>query len=106
RPQANFVPPVMIGQPLSTGPRYAQVWFSLYRSTYDRSHETLFRMLADRRMTAVSLAIQLYRADHGDWPASLDQLVPDYLSAIPADPFPADGAPIGYEILADARPDG
>jgi hypothetical protein len=65
------------------------------------------RQRAERRMAAVSLAAQLYRADHGGaWPASLQALVPQYLPAVPQDPFAADGRPLGYAVLTNNRPDG
>ena len=63
-------------------------------------------MTALRRLTAISLAIQLYRADHGTWPERLDPLVPSYLKSLPADPFHADGRPIGYLLLKNGLPDG
>lgn len=66
-----------------------------------------FRVRAERRMAAVSRAVQLYRADHGGaWPPSLQALVPQYLPAAPQDPFAADGRPLGYVILKNSRPDG
>jgi hypothetical protein len=55
-----------------------------------------FREVAQRRMTATALAICLYEADHGRRPARLADLVPDYLPAIPADPFSPDDRPICY----------
>lgn len=61
----------------------------------------------ERRMTAVSLAVQLHRADRGGaWPASLDALVPEHLRAVPADPFAAGGAPLMYLLAKGALPLG
>jgi hypothetical protein len=60
----------------------------------------------DRRMSAVSLAVQLYRADHGQWPPTPDALVPKYLPAVPVDPMAADGRPLGYRIIKGGLPDG
>jgi hypothetical protein len=66
-----------------------------------------FRRLGDRRMAAVALAVRLYRVDHdGAWPASLDDLVPGCLPAVPADPFAAGGRPLRYKVdapTADGR---
>ena len=65
------------------------------------------RTRQQRRMTAVSLAAQLYRADHGGtWPASLQELVPKYLPAVPADPFDPGGAPLRYLLARGALPGG
>jgi hypothetical protein len=65
---------------------------------------TQIRALADRRTTAISLAIQLFRMDHNRWPARLDELVPAYLPHLPADPYHDDGRPIGYVMRK--LPDG
>lgn len=43
----------------------------------------------------VAFALAAYRADHGEYPADLAQLVPQYLAAIPEDPFA--NAPLRYE---------
>ena len=61
-----------------------------------------FADIATRRMTAVALAIRLYELDHGAWPGALDELVPDYLPAIPIDLFADDGRSIAYR--PDAEP--
>jgi hypothetical protein len=61
---------------------------------------------ADRRMTAVVLAAQLYRANHGDWPPTLAALVPRYLPAVPQDPMAPDGRPLGYVVVKGGLPGG
>ena len=72
----------------------------------DRVIEQDARVRAERRAAAVSLAAQLYRADHGRWPADLAALVPAYLPAVPADPFSPGGAPLRYLLARNALPDG
>jgi hypothetical protein len=53
-----------------------------------RAIVTHFRGLTDRRMAAVLLAIRLYKVEHGGAaPPNLQALVPDYLPAVPVDPF-------------------
>ena len=84
-------------------PRYSR-WFGT-NAYLDRYVETWCRVLAERRMTAASLAAQLFRADHGRWPQQLDELAPAYLPAVPLDPF-ADGAPLGYVIQHGVLPGG
>lgn len=75
--------------------------------TFPRIIQLRFRMVADRRMTAVSLAAQLYRADHHrQWPTKLNELVPKYLPAVPQDPFRKDGGAIGYQIIPHGWIDG
>ena len=85
---------------------------SILTPSFDRSVLLHFRTLATRRMAATALAIRLYELDHGRRPASLDELVPAYLDALPADPFAADGRTFGYKphapspILYSLGPDG
>jgi hypothetical protein len=87
-------------------PRYSR-WFVGWNGDLTRYFETNFRIIGERRVTAVSLAAQLYRADHGGrWPARLDDLVPAYLPAVPVDPFHDDGRPLGYVVKKGALPGG
>ena len=85
-------------------PRYSR-WYYQISSDFSSYFERYFRILGERRATAVALACQLYRADHGRWPESLGQLVPEYLPALPADPFHADDRPIGYTVYKGQLPD-
>lgn len=73
-------------------PILSELWYSC-----DAFFRTHLRCVADRRMAATALAIRLYQADHdGKRPERLEQLVPNYLSAVPTDPFHPAGGPIGY----------
>ena len=47
------------------------------------------------------MAIRLYEIDHGQRPAELAELVPDYLGEIPRDPMHLDGAAIRYQPGAE-----
>jgi hypothetical protein len=71
-----------------------------------RAIEHHMRVRAERRMTAVSLAAQLYRADTGRWPPSIEALVPKYLPEVPVDPLAADGRPLKYLLVRGGLPDG
>jgi hypothetical protein len=88
-------------------PRYSR-WFGgpgLVR--LDRTLLTFYRVIGERRATAVSLAMQLYRADHGGrWPTRIEELTPKYISAVPTDPFCADGRLMGYEVVKGVLPGG
>jgi hypothetical protein len=84
-------------------PRYSR-WFGQYMNL-ERYFETWYRVLAERRTVAVSLTAQLFRADHGRWPAKLEDLVPTYLPAVPLDPF-TEGEALGYVVQPRALPDG
>jgi hypothetical protein len=89
----------------NTIPRYSR-WFYLYEGNISGIIERHFRVVAERRVTALALAAHLYRIDRGNFPARLSDLVPIYLPAIPSDPFRNDAAPMGYILLKRALPDG
>jgi hypothetical protein len=77
-------------------PRFPGPVSSIARG-FDRMPIVEFRARCERRMAAIALAIRLYRIDHSDaWPVTLDELVPNYLQSLPADPFRADGKTFGY----------
>lgn len=87
-------------------PRHSR-YFGVGGEGFGRYLETHSRVIAYRRIAAVALAIRLYQADHdGRRPERLEQLVPDYLTQLPADPYSATGQPFAYLILPGARPDG
>ena len=52
--------------------------------------------LASRRASLLLLALRLHRSKTGALPATLDNLVPRYLLAIPLDPY--DGQPMRYRL--------
>jgi len=85
---------------------------SLFWYSTDRAALVHFRAIAYRRMAAGALAMRLYEIEHGRRPEALNDLVPAYLPAVPADPFSADGAPIRYApdkdkpVLYCLGPDG
>ena len=49
----------------------------------------------------VVLASQQYQRLHGEFPASIEQLVPNYLNSVPIDPLDPTGAPIRYRRDVD-----
>lgn len=51
--------------------------------------------MAWTELATAALAVERYRLARGGLPETLDQLVPGYLAAVPADPF--DGAPLRYK---------
>lgn len=62
----------------------------------DKIAQTVRTGLMHRDGALVAIALELYRREHGEWPASLDALVPAYLPATPMDEF--SGAPMRYEV--------
>jgi hypothetical protein len=50
------------------------------------------------KLAATALAVERFRRDRGRLPAGLKELAPQFLDAVPTDPF--DGAPLRYRLLA------
>ena len=61
-----------------------------------RTLEIDIRCLAHARATQTALAVERYRLAEGRVPQSLDNLVPAYMEAVPADPF--DGQDMRYRV--------
>ena len=60
---------------------------------------TCRRTRAQLRCASTALAAERYRLARGQWPASLEGLVPSFLPAVPTDPF--DGKPLRFHRRAD-----
>jgi hypothetical protein len=50
------------------------------------------------RTSITAIAVERFRLAHGRLPENLNELVPQFLSAVPIDPF--DGQPLRYHRLA------
>jgi len=50
-----------------------------------------------RGLSDVALAATAYKGANGDYPTTLEELVPNYLTKIPLDPF--DGEPLKFKLL-------
>jgi hypothetical protein len=62
-----------------------------------RARQTDFRVVMEARLAAAIIAVRLYRLDHnGQFPPTLEALVPAYLPKVPDDPFTAPVTKIGY----------
>jgi hypothetical protein len=57
------------------------------------------RRQAELRCAVAVLAAERYRWAHGRWPETLSDLVPEYIAAVPLDPF--DGKPLRMGVLSD-----
>lgn len=79
---------------------WSESWSSIYLLAsmeamgLDRSLELSLRVRASIDCAHAALAVERYRLAHGEWPESLEVLVPEFLPAVPIDPF--DGQPIRY----------
>jgi hypothetical protein len=60
----------------------------------------LDRHSAMRRLVMSELALRLYRQERGEFPKSLESLVPQFLPAVPIDPF--SGKPLVYRSTGNA----
>ena len=57
------------------------------------SHQSRFR----HDFVRFVVALHLHRIDHGEWPDTLQDMVPESISEIPRDPF--DGEPLRYRLV-------
>lgn len=64
--------------------------------TLDQCFPAAGRNEARQLSLDAAIAAELYRRDRGKLPATLDELVPDYLPAVPTDPF--NGEPLRYVV--------
>ena len=72
----------------------AETSFSLSRSV-----SKALRAETDRSLTICAIALKRYSLKHGQLPASLNALVPEFVSAVPVDYM--DGKPLRYRLNAD-----
>jgi len=64
----------------------------------DKARRTFRAVRTERDALLVMLALERFWDEQGSYPHALDQLVPEQLAAIPADPF-ADNAPLRYRLV-------
>lgn len=78
---------------------------SLLMPAYDRFIIQHYRARTERRLVATGLALRLYAVGHGGaYPKTLDELVPNYLPAVPKDPFAAGDKPLDYSVTDATAP--
>ncbi len=85
--------------PKYTDPIRSKLYFlviAMQPTFMNEAYETHYRNLAKRRMAATALAMRMYELDHGARPEALEQLVPQYLTKVPEDPFFDGKRPIAY----------
>ncbi len=70
---------------------------------FDRAFSNYEACVNDLALTRVGLALSIYNSEHGEYPESLDQLVPNVFPALPKDRFTSDGT-YGY-VKRAATPD-
>ncbi len=114
-PQAAAAAPK---RPAWKGPlqQFKHVLSSILMPSLDRALELHYRAVATRRLAAVAIAVRLYEVDHGRRPQTLAALVPEYLAAVPIDPYtdppvplryaPHHDPPVIYSVHNDGHDDG
>ena len=71
-------------------------------SAVGRTLERALQAETQKELAVAALALQRYALRHGHMPATLDQLVPEFVEAVPRDYFA--GAPLLYRTNAAAAP--
>ncbi len=75
-------------------PDQQHIYTKMFLPDLVRVHEVRLRTVAKCRTASAGLAVLRYARANGDAPSSLDDLVPVYLTSVPADPY--DGQPLRY----------
>jgi len=91
---------------LRYGPRYLMYWSSSVRKIIAIDE-------AKHSGVLTGIALEVYHRDYGEWPDTLDELLPGYLTKVPVDPMtgePAlyrvvDGWPMVYSVGGDRDDD-
>lgn len=96
--------------------RFAHLLTSILYPAHERVLRLHFRTRTLRRLAATAIAVRLAEVQRGQRPASLTELVPAYLEAIPPDPYadpphalryaPDRMPAVLYSVNVDGRDDG
>jgi hypothetical protein len=79
----------------------SRVFSTFFVPAGTRAVQQHFRILVERRAAAIELALHLYRVEHdGKLPPTLQELVPEYLPYVPADPMARADKPMRYLPMA------
>lgn len=73
--------------------------FQVFAPTVLRLLQSYGYLQMDNLSVRIMLALEAFRDDHGAYPDSLEELVPDYLAEISTDPLT--GQPFGYRRVSD-----
>lgn len=69
------------------------IWITLIPSA--RTLDAARRGIANTELARTAIALERYRLDHGEFPETLNAFVPNYLDAVPTDPF-TESSPLRY----------
>ncbi len=79
------------------------IWQFEFRRAYLRRFAVKEQRLASFRGCVLQVAVRLHEAEAGRFPATLGELVPKSLPAVPLDPFAAAPTPFGYRVPVAAE---
>jgi hypothetical protein len=71
----------------------------LFLPAVEKCANAHWRNTAEARCAVVGIACERFRLKHSRWPETLTELCPEYLAAVPLDPF--DGNTLRYRTLPD-----
>ncbi len=71
----------------------------MFTPAWVKCHIAFRRGRAQGRCAVVAVAVERYRLQHGQWPADLAALKPEYLAEVPTDPYTDE--PLKYRKTAD-----
>jgi hypothetical protein len=101
---------------LARSPQKVRYYFSMMGiPNYMKACETAVRGETERQMALAAIALKRFQLRHGQWPPSLEALVPEFLPAVPYDFMGAkplsyhlkiDGGYVLYSVGEDGKDDG
>lgn len=89
--------------PAASPPKPTQTPFDCTLPQFASNVQDIIQEILRRRIAAITLALTLRRYETGRFPAGLQELVPQYLPAVPLDPRNEDKTPLGYVLAEDGR---
>jgi hypothetical protein len=84
---------------LPPAPTVEKPIISRFLSAFDKIASAFWRSVAEGRCAVVGIACERFRLKHNRWPENLAELSPEFLPAVPLDPY--DGQPLRYTKLED-----
>ena len=90
-----------VGAEVVANPRRFGIMVGLLLPATARVQNRVVRSWARRDAAVLALLLELHKSAHGEYPVSLDALVPEFLPKLPPDPFT--GEPFVYRRRADGQ---
>ena len=66
---------------------------------FEKAFKKVMKVETARQMTITAIALKRFQLKHGNYPAQLSELAPEFLPSVPVDPY--DGKPLRYHPNAD-----